>query len=53
MKDLSDNRLTEEFDRLANLKGECEASMFEIREEQSRRKTSEIEKLQVKLDSLQ
>lgn len=50
--DMSDERLTKEFDRLASLKDQCASEMFLIRTEQARRKSAEIERLQAELDGL-
>lgn len=49
MKNLSDEYLEREFDRLADLKEEAIAGMKAIREEQSRRKSDKIEILLQKL----
>lgn len=53
MEDLSDKRLAEEFDRLSELKEQCAVSMYEIRQEQARRKDDDIARLQNELDALQ
>lgn len=42
LTELSDKQLLAEFDRLATLRDECEASMRDIRAEQSRRKDAKI-----------
>ena len=49
LRDLSDQRLIAEFDRIAQLKENCEASLANIRKEQSRRKDLKLAALDAKM----
>jgi hypothetical protein len=49
LSDLSVKRLDHEFERLANLRDQCEAGMRQIREELSRRRDAEIAELKAQL----
>lgn len=52
LRELSDKRLADEFDRLVTMRDECDESIGAIRAEQRRRKQAQIDKLQEELDGL-
>ena len=48
LNELSDDRLLSEFNRLADLKAQCEISMRAIRQEQARRKDALIAEMEAR-----
>ena len=48
LNELSDDRLLSEFNRLADLKEQCETSMRAIRQEQARRKDALIAEVEAR-----